>query len=287
MKPYVIVTDSACDIPLKTLNEWGVKAAELTFSFENDKKQYRNYELSANEFYERMINGDRPKTSAVNVSTFKDMFKKELKSGNDILYIGFSSGLSATYSSALVAAEELLRKYPDSNILTVDSLGASAGMGLLVKLAVDAKAEGKTLEETAEYIKDMRLNICHWFTVDDLVYLKRGGRISPQAAVVGNLIGIKPLLHVDNEGHLINVAKIRGRRNSISNLAKKFEELAVENSPVFISHGNCPDDAAYLASLLREKYGVETKLTVDVGPVIGAHSGPGTLAVFFITDKIR
>ena len=288
MKPYVILTDSACDISEAILSTWGVKCAQLTFAFQDDRKQYSNFEMPADEFYAKMRAGGVAKTSAINVSAFKAFFEEELKAGNDILYIGFSSGLSATCSSAAIAADELMKLYPESKITVVDSLAASAGFGLLLYLAVKEKEKGKTLDETAKFVTDTRLGICHWFTVDDLVYLKRGGRVNPATAVVGNLLGIKPILHVDDEGHLINVTKVRGRKNSVAMLADKYTELVKDTSlPVFISHGDCIEDAKLLADLIKQKHGVDVEIITDVGPVIGAHSGPGTLALFFVTDKTR
>lgn len=288
MNPYVILTDSACDISVDILKSWNVGVSELVFVFQGEDGQYSNYQMSAAEFYQKMRDGSVAKTSAINVSTFKTFFEKELKKGNDILYIAFSSGLSATCSSAFIAAEELSKAYPDNKITVVDSLAASSGFGLLLYLAVLEKQKGRSLDEVAKFVEDNRLRICHWFTVDDLVYLKRGGRVSPTTAVVGNLLGIKPVLHVDDEGHLINMTKVRGRRGSIAMLADKYTELVSDTSlPVFISHGDCKADAELLASMIKEKHGVSVELICDIGPIIGAHSGPGTLALFFVTDKTR
>lgn len=288
MNPYVIYTDTACDIPLSLLDQWGVGHCELTFTFQGDDTQYANSDLPASVFYDKMRAGSIAKTSAANVSSFRTMFEKELIDGNDLLYIGFSSGLSTTCASATLAAEELQALYPDRKIRTVDSLAASSGFGLLVYLAVKQKESGKTMEEVAKYVENTRLGICHWFTVDDLVYLKRGGRVSPTTALVGNLLGIKPVLHVDDEGHLINMLKVRGRKNAVRTLADKYTELCTDHSaPIFISHGDCLEDAQLLADILKQKHGVTVELITDIGPVIGAHSGPGTLALFFVTEKQR
>lgn len=288
MNPYVIFTDSACDIPVSMLESWGVKHCALTFTFQDDERQYSDNDMPSEAFYAKMRQGGIAKTSAVNVSEFRSLFEEELKLGNDILYIGFSSGLSATCNSGAIAAQELQALYPERKIIAVDSLGASAGFGLLLYLAVMEKEKGSDIHEVAQFVLDHRLHICHWFTVDDLVYLKRGGRVSPTTAVVGNLLGIKPVLHVDDEGHLINMLKVRGRKNAIRMLADKYTELVSDKSaPVFISHGDCMEDAQLLADILREQHGVEVKLITNVGSVIGAHSGPGTLALFFVTDKKR
>lgn len=284
MSNYVIHTDSACDIKPEMLAEWGVSFTCLTFRFEGNDREYTNIEMAADEFYAKMREGGVAKTAAVNTETFRVDFENTLKQGKDVLYLGFSSGLSTTYNSARIAALELAEEYPDRKIVVIDTLAASAGQGLLVYLAVEKKNSGATIDETAEYIKDIHLKLAHWFTVDDLVYLKRGGRVSPTAAFFGNMLGIKPVMHVDNEGHLIPVAKVRGRKTAVAALADKYGEFAENrgNDTVFISHGDCMKDVEELCSILKTKYGAEVKVITDVGPVIGAHSGPGTLALFYI-----
>ena len=286
MNSYTIFTDSACDIIPETLQVWNVKYVSLTFRFQNDEKEYTESDIPSSVFYDRMRGGAIAKTAAINSETFRAAFEPELAAGHDVLYIGFSSGLSTTYNSARMAAQELAEKYPERTILTIDSLAASAGFGLLVAMAVEKRDEGADIQTVAEYVKGLIPRLCHWFTVDDLVYLKRGGRVSPTAAFVGNLLGIKPVLYMDNEGHLIPVSKVRGRRTSIVAMADKYTEKAVdkENGTVFISHGDCLADAQQLADMLKERHGVEVKIITDVGPVIGAHSGPGTIALFFVAD---
>ena len=286
MGEFVIYTDSACDIPPETLAEWGVGYRWLTYTFEGDQRQYGNYELDYPAFYERVRRGGVARTSAVNADAFYQAFEEIVKSGKDILYIGFSSGLSATYSAASVAARELLEKYPEADIRCVDTFGASAGFGLLLYMAVEKKKAGGTLDECEKLVLDSRFHLCHWFTVEDLVYLKRGGRISAATAFVGNMLGFKPVLHMDDPGHLVSMFKVRGRRASLSALADKYGELALdrENGTVFISHGDCPDDAQKLAEMLKERYGASVDKIVYVGPVIGAHSGPGTIALFFLGE---
>ena len=284
MNNYIIYTDSACDIAPEILEEWGVKFIPLTFMFQEEDKQYSNYDLSAKDFYGRMREGKVAKTSAINIATFKEEFGKILADGCDLLYIAFSSGLSTTYNSAHLAVEELKEEYPDRKIITVDTLSASAGMGLLVYLTVQKKNEGASIEQAAQFAYNNRLNLCHWFTVDDLVYLKRGGRVSPTVAFVGGLLGIKPIMHMDNDGKLINMFKARGRKAAIQAIADKYGELSItpNKGTVFISHGDCIDDAKALADIVKKTYGVEVKIFADIGPVIGAHSGPGTLALFFL-----
>lgn len=284
MKEYIIVTDSACDIKPEILEKWGVGFCSLTFRFEGDEKEYSNFDMSALDFYNKMREGGVAKTAAVNVEGFKTVFEEYIKQGKDVLYLGFSSGLSTTYNSARLAAQELNGEYTENKVVTVDTLSASAGFGLLLYLTVKKKAEGASIDEAAKYAEDLIPHLCHWFTVDDLMYLKRGGRISPTVAFVGNVLGIKPVLHMDNEGHLINVSKVRGRKTSVEALARKYDELALtpNEGTVFISHGDCLADAEYLASIIKNKYGVETEIITDVGPVIGAHTGPGVLAFFFV-----
>ena len=284
MGNYVIYADSACDIKPDVLEKWGVPTRSLTFRFTEEDKEYSNDDMDVKSFYDRMRAGGVAKTAAVNVASFEESFKSVLEAGNDRLYIGFSSGLSTTYNSARLAAEQLADEYPDRKIITVDSLSASAGYGLLVHLAVEKKNTGADIEETAEYVRSLINHLCHWFTVDDLVYLKRGGRISPTAAFVGNVLGIKPVLHMDNEGHLINMYKVRGRKTAVAALADKYGELAEDTAggTVYISHADCMKDVDELSALLKSRYGASVHLVTDVGPVIGAHSGPGTLALFFV-----
>ena len=287
MRDYVIYTDSACDVSRGILKQWGVYSYPLTFRFSDDNKEYSDYDMEIGEFYARMRAGGVAKTAAINSETFYVEFEKVVKEGKDVLYLGFSSGLSTTYNSARFAAEQLSNEYPEAKIIAVDTLAASAGQGLLVRLVADKKENGATIEEAASYAKEIALSVCHWFTVDDLVYLKRGGRISSAAAFFGNVIGIKPVLHVDDAGHLVNVAKVRGRKSSVAALAQKYEETAIDKSSgkVFISHADCIKEAEELAQILKAKHGVEVELITNVGAVIGAHSGPGTLALFFIGNK--
>ncbi len=282
MNDFVIITDTACDIYPDVLAGWGVKALSLTFKFSGEDKEYGAHDLPIKEFYQRMRDGATAKTAAINIEGFKDVFREELKEGRDVLYLGFSSGLSNTYNAGRLAAEELLEEFPEKRVIAIDTLCASAGEGLLVKLAVDKKAEGKNIVETARYITGIRENLCHWFTVDDLVYLKRGGRVSPTAAFFGGMLNIKPVLHVDDEGKLIPVSKVRGRKAALRAIVDKYEELAIDkNGTIFISHGDCIDDVNAIKAMLEEKGG-KVELITDVGTVIGAHSGPGTLAIFYL-----
>lgn len=284
MKDYVIFTDSGCDISPELLDKWGVLHKSLNFRFDGEEKEYSNEDMPVSQFYQKMREGSVAKTSAVNAETFAVAFEEIIKEGKDILYIGFSSGLSTTYNSARLAAVQLSEKYPESKIITIDTLAASAGQGLILKLALDKKSEGAAIDEVAAFVEDIKFRISIWFTVDDLVYLKRGGRVSATAAFFGNMLGIKPVLHMDDAGRLVPVSKVRGRKTSITAMADKYGELATNlgGADIFISHGDCLSDAQYLADLLKARYGASVDLITDVGTVIGAHSGPGTLALFFV-----
>ncbi len=287
MNNYILYTDSGCDIAPELLAEWGVKHCELRFTFDGETKERTNRDTDAKTFYQKMRDGATSKTSAVNVEEFKDAFEAELQAGNDVLYIGFSSGLSTTYNSSCIAAEELREKYPERKLITVDSLAASAGQGLLVYLTLQEINQGASIEDAAAFAEAMKMRLGIWFTVDDLVYLKRGGRISPTVAFVGGLLGIKPVLFMDNDGHLISRSKVRGRKAAIQAMADKYTELASDkkSGTIFISHGDCEEDAQELASILKKAHGIDVKLITYVGSVIGAHSGPGTLAIFFVADE--
>ena len=284
MSKYVLFTDSACDLSPELLNEMGVKYLELTFRFDGDNKEYSNYELNSKEFYDKMRAGGIAKTAAVAPAQFENAFREVLNEGTDILYIGFSSGLSTTYNSANIAARALADEFPERKIITVDTRAASAGEGLILYLVNEKKNAGATLEEAAAYAEDIKFKISIWFTVDDLVYLKRGGRVSATAAFVGNMLGIKPLLHMDEAGHLVPVSKVRGRRKAMEELANKYCDLATTlgEGTVFLSHADCIDETKAVANLIKERSGLDVKVIANVGPVIGAHSGPGTIALFFV-----
>ena len=283
---YIVMTDSSADLTAELVEKLGLDVIPLSVNV--GEKSFMNYpderEIGSHEFYEMLRGGANAKTSAVNVDTFLNAMSVHLNTGKDILYLGFSSGLSSTYSASEIAAQELRESYPDRKILTVDTLCASLGQGLLIYLTMQKVLAGATIEEAAAFAEENRLHLCHWFTVDDLFFLKRGGRVSAATALVGSALGIKPVLHVDNEGHLINVSKARGRKNSILALVDRMERSAIDpaKQTVFISHGDCRDDAEFLADEVRKRFGI-TDITINfVGPVIGAHSGPGTLALFFL-----
>lgn len=288
MRDYVILTDSCCDLTAEMAAELGVEV--LPLSLQMGGSVYYNYldgrDISFQDFYARIRSGELATTSAVNVGEVEEAMRAILKTGKDILSISFSSALSTTFQSTVIAAAELKSEFPEAKILTVDSLCASLGQGLFVYLCAQEQKKGKTIEEVKAYAEEIRPHLCHWFTVDDLVYLKRGGRISAATAFVGNTLGFKPVLHMDDAGHLINMFKVRGRKASLNAMADKYGELALDKAggTVFISHGDCRADADTLAAILKERYGASVKEIVVVGPVIGAHSGPGTLALFFLGE---
>lgn len=282
MNEYTIFTDSACDLSADVLRSWGVKFCSLSFTFDGESRAYSNFELPAPVFYQFMRDGKTAKTSAINPNTFSHAFERELKKGRDVLYLGFSSALSTTCNSAMIAAEELREQYPDRRILIVDTLAASAGQGLLVYLTVQQKQLGASIEEAAQFAEACKLRICQWFTTDTLTYLQRGGRVGTMSAVFGNMLDIRPLMHVDSEGRLANTSKIRGRKATIRALAEKAIHAADEGSTIFISHADCCEDAQELANLIRSARRLDAQIITDVGPVIGAHAGPGTLALFFV-----
>ena len=287
MNPYVIFTDSACDIVPELLSEWGVRCVSLAFRFDHLDRDFLNEDMPIKEFYQNMRDGHIAKTNAVNAETFREAFEPILKEGTDILYLGFSSGLSTTFQQGKLAAEDLSALYPERSIIAIDTLCASAGQGLFVKLVLDKKNSGATLEEAASYAKELVPKLAHWFTVEDLVYLKRGGRVSPAVALVGGMLNIKPVMHVDDDGHLIKISTIRGRKASLNALADKLMETAEDpaGTPIFISHGDCEEDARYLADTIKQKGGNDVQIITNVGTVIGAHSGPGTMALFFVAKQ--
>ena len=285
MCTYKIITDSCCDFPVEMYRQLDVDYVPLSLDFRGQVTLDRNDD-SLKELYDGMRAGEAAKTSAANPDTWAGMMEPHLKNGLDVLVLAFSSGLSTTYQSAVIAATDLAEQYPDRTIRVVDTLSASLGQGLLVWHVCQQRDKGATLEEAAQWAEDNKLHLCHWFTVDDLMHLKRGGRIGAATAVVGTMLQIKPVLHVDDEGHLVNVSKARGRKASIEALAKKVSELgaAYDNSTVFLSHGDCREEAELLVSILKEKHGVKEVFISYVGSVIGSHAGPGTLALFFLGD---
>ena len=286
MSQYQIITDSGCDLPKDKLEQLGVKLVPLTVNFRGE-----NLDDSVDEgiktLYDGLRTGETASTSAINPNRWAAAMEPVLQEGKDVLVITFSSGLSTTYQSAVIAANELQENYPQRQIKVVDSLCASLGQGLLVWYACQKQSQGLSLSDLAAWLEENRMRLCHWFTVDDLMYLKRGGRVSATTALLGTMLNIKPVLHVDNEGHLINVAKTRGRKAAIDALAAKAVQqgLPGQNELMYICHGDCLEDAEYLAKKLKETTEVKEVFIGYTGAVIGSHSGPGTLALFFMGSE--
>lgn len=287
MSEYVIMTDNTVDMPLSWFQENQVDYLCLSCSMDGEIYD-KEHVIDDKEFYRRMRAGSMPTTSQVNPTAAEEIFESVLKEGKDVLYLAFSSGLSGTYNSCRVAAEELRESYPDRRIEVIDTLAASMGEGLLVWYAAKMKADGRSMEEVVQWVRENILHICHVFTVDDLNHLYRGGRVSKATAVLGTLANIKPMLHVDNEGKLIPVGKVRGRKKSLATLVSMMEErigaYRSKNEMVMISHGDCEEDAAYVAKLVEEKFGITHVMMNTIGATIGAHAGPGTVALFFLGD---
>lgn len=284
MKEYVLMTDSCCDLTAEMAAQ--MELTVLPLSVMQDGKEYRNYldhrELDPAVFYDRLRKGSMGSTSAANVAAFHEAMEHILQEGKDILCLSFSSALSTTYQSAVIAAQELQENYPDNKIYVIDTKCASMGQGLLVYLAGREKAAGKSIDEVKAYVEETIPHLCHWFTVDDLNHLKRGGRVSAAAALLGTMLQMKPVLHVDDEGRLIPVSKVRGRKASIKALLDKMEELAENTEDVFISHGDCLGEVEEMAKEIQRRFGTKKVHINYVGPVIGNHSGPGTIALFFL-----
>ena len=287
MSDFVIVTDSSADLPASLVQEMGVEVLPLSFTVQG--KTYHNYpddrEMDPKVFYKMLRDGEMATTSAVNVAEYTATLEPLLQAGKDVLVLAFSSGLSTTYQSSAIAVNDLAERYPGRKIYTVDTLCASLGQGLLVYLAAQEQKKGKSIEEVRDWAEENKLHLCHWFTVDDLHFLKRGGRISAATAVVGTMLSIKPVLHVDDEGHLISMGKARGRNASLTALVDHMEQTATDVDTVFISHGDCLADAEKVAADVKKRFGTEKVVINTIGPVIGAHAGPGTVALFFLGTK--
>ncbi len=283
MNNYVLLTDSCADLTPEHYASLDVEYISLELLIDGGEPIYGD-KLDFAEFYQTLRQKGKVTTSAVSFERFLVFFEKYLSEGKDVLYLGFSSGLSGTYNAAFVAAQELAEKYPERKILTVDTLCASRGQGLFVHLAAKKRLEGMGIEELYEWAKENRLHLCHWFTVDDLFFLKRGGRVSAATAVMGTMLSIKPILHVDHKGKLVNVSKARGRKASLDTLVENTKKTITEpeKQTMLICHGDCIEDAEYVANKLKSELNVAEVLIGYTGPVIGTHSGPGTLAVFYL-----
>ena len=286
MSDYIISTDTTADLPEDYITKNGLEI--LTLSYTIDGQTYeRGHDMDYHEFYEKVRAGSMPTTSQVNPDQATREFERMLVDNDkDILHISFSSALSGTYNSEFIAAQDLMEKYPGRKIIVIDSLCASLGQGLLVHKAIGLKAEGKSIDEAAAWLEENKKHLIHMFTVDNLFHLHRGGRVSKATAIVGTMINIKPILHVDDQGRLINIDKVRGRKKSlqalVDGMAERLKDYDGENDTFFICHGDCIEDAEYVASLVKERFGIKDCLIGYTGPTIGAHSGLGTLALFFM-----
>ena len=285
MRYYTIVTDSSCDLPAPLLEKMGIRVVPLAVNL--DGKTYFNYPdgraIGFEEYYAQLRSGKQATTSAVNMSLFRTVMEAELIAGHDVLYLGFSSGFSGTFNAGAMAARELQEEYPEFELIAVDTLCACMGQGLLVYLAALEKAGGKSMHEVRDFVEAQKLHICHWYTVDDLQHLKRGGRIGGTTARLGTMLNIKPVMNMDNEGKLAAVSKARGRAAALRALVDKMGEQAIEpeKQTVFIAHADCYDDAHKVAEMVHERFGSKSLINY-IGPVIGAHAGPGTVALFFV-----
>lgn len=283
---YKIFTDSCCDLPQKMADE--LELTVLPLSFRIGDKEYKNWldgrEMSCKQFFTELQAGKKASTSAVSVGDFEDAFEKEAAAGNDVLYLAFSSALSTTYNSGRLAAAAVSARHPERKIYVVDTLAASLGQGLLLWYAVGKKRAGMDIDALRQWVEDNRQHFDHWFTVDDLMHLMRGGRVSAAAAVAGTLIGIKPVMHTDSEGRLTKVSVVRGRKSSLRTLLREMERLGgagLKGQTCMICHSDCLQESEELAAQMKHDFGVRDVLINWIGPVIGAHTGPGTIGIFF------
>ena len=289
---FEIVTDSCCNLLEDMIDDFGIHILPLTFMVDGEDEVYQSYlkgeRTDLKQFYTMMREGKVFKTSLPNLAESEALFRELLGSGRDVLYIAFSSGLSGTYQALSLMAAQLQEEFPERKIHVVDSLAASGGQGLLVWYAVQHARAGESIDQVRDWLEENKLHLAHWFTVDDLMFLFRGGRVSKTAAWAGTLLNIKPVLHVDDEGHLIPMEKVRGRKKSLNALIDHMEKSAnkpISDQMVFITHGDCIEDAEYVAAKIKERFGVKEVVINYVDPVIGVHSGPGTMALFFLADK--
>ena len=284
---YKIITDSACDLPVSMLRELDVTVTPLHVLFQGAQMPDTVEDAAITDFYGAMRSGEVATTSAVNPDGWAQVLEPVLAAGYDALVLGFSSGLSTTYQSAVIAAADLQEKYPWRKIVVLDTASAALGQGLLVWHTCKQRDAGLHLDELAAWVEEHKYHVAHWFTVDDLVYLKRGGRVSAASAVMGAMLNIKPVLHVDDNGKLVAAVKVRGRKAAVATLLKKLDELGEgwNNETVFICHADCPEDAEKLKAQVLERPGIKNVFVGNLGAVIGSHAGPGTIALFFMGNE--
>lgn len=289
---FEIVTDSCCNLVEDMIDDFGLHILPLTFMVDGEDAVYQSYlkgeKTDLKQFYTMMREGKVFKTSLPNLAESEALFRSILDKGHDLIYLAFSSGLSGTFQALSLMCSQLQEEYPDRKIYAVDTLAASGGQGLLVWYAVQHARAGETIDQVRDWVEENKLHLAHWFTVDDLMFLFRGGRVSKTAAWAGTLLNIKPVLHVDNEGHLIPMEKVRGRKKSLNALVDHMEKSAVKpisDQMVFITHGDCLEEAEYVAEKVKERFGVKDVIINYIDPVIGSHAGPGTMALFFLADQ--
>lgn len=289
---FELVTDSCCNLAEETIDRYGLHVLPLTFMADGEDTVYQSYlkgeKTDLSQFYKMMRDGKVFRTSLPNLSNTETLFRSLLDTGRDILYLGFSSGLSGTYEATELLAKQLRGEYPDRKIYTVDTLAASGGQGLLVWHACQHAEAGEGIDAVRDWVEGNKLHLAHWFTVDDLMFLWRSGRVSKTSAWAGTLLNIKPVLHVDDEGHLIPMEKVRGRKKSLTALLNHMEKTGTQplaDQMVFITHGDCLKEAQWLEQQIRERFGVRDIVVNCIDPVIGAHSGPGTMALFFLASN--
>ena len=282
---FRIITDSGCDFTDQQYKDLGVAYAPLSVLFKGEVLDNLNDPADLKNFYDGMRGGEMPTTSAVNPDGWVRIMKPILDAGEDILCLAFDSGISTTYQSAVIASKEMMEYYPDRTIRVVDTLCATLSQGLLLMKACQKREEGMGLDDLTQWVEDNKMNFAHWLTVDDLNHLKRGGRVSATTAFFGGMLGIKPIIHVDDEGHLITMHKVRGRKASMEYVAKQLGDTCIDLDTVAIAHGDCLEDAQALEKILKEQYGVKNVIIGYVGGVIGAHTGPGVLILCFAANK--
>ena len=287
MSNYVITTESTCDLWKFLKDEPDVAFIPLSYTMDGVEIYDNDPNVSSEDFYNAMRSGKTANTTLVNFERFCNFFESFLKEGKDVLHLSFTSGLSGTCANAFLAAEELSKVYPNNRVVVIDTLCASAGQGALVHKAIKLRENGMNLDNLAKWAEDIKLNVCHHFTVMDLKYLERTGRVSKVAAIVGTLLSVKPVLHVDDNGKLVAINKVRGRKQSLSALLSAMEKTMGdwENDTVYISQADCKDDAEFLASEIKSAHPNTEVIITDIGAVIGSHAGPGTVALFFFGDK--
>ena len=288
MSNFVIITDSTTDLPKSYYKEKNVPVVSLSYMMDGVTYEDMNG-LSGTELFEKIREGAMPTTSQINPGQAREALEPFAKEGQDIIYIAFTSGLSGSYNSVRMAAEELLEEYPDRKIAVIDSLCASMGEGLLLYKAIELKEQGKSFEEIVDWVENNKLNICHDVTIDDLHHLHRGGRVSKTSAVVGSIIKIKPMIHVNEEGKLIVIGKERGRKKAMLSLIDRMEQKQgdFKNDVVMIVHGDVEEDAEFLKKEIESRFGITNIITNCIGSVIGSHTGPGVIAIFYMGDRSK